>query len=128
MQTKNLGEVNNGDVGYIKDIFRDTDGITIRVNFDGGREMEYDSTQLPMLDLGYASTVHKSQGSECQSVIVNLQRSHYIMLTRPLVYTAITRGKSRVILVGEKRALYTAISRTDAEKRGTCLAKRIRNS
>ena len=128
MQTKNLGEVNNGDVGYIKDIFRDTDGITIRVNFDGGREMEYDSTQLPMLDLGYASTVHKSQGSEYQSVIVNLQRSHYIMLTRPLVYTAITRGKSRVILVGEKRALYTAISRTDAEKRGTCLAKRIRNS
>ncbi len=127
MQTKNLGEVNNGDVGYIKDIFRDTDGITIRVNF-GGREMEYDSTQLPMLDLGYASTVHKSQGSEYQSVIVNLQRSHYIMLTRPLVYTAITRGKSRVILVGEKRALYTAISRTDAEKRGTCLAKRIRNS
>lgn len=128
MQTKNLGEVNNGDVGYIKDIFRDTDGITIRVNFGGGREMEYDSTQLPMLDLGYASTVHKSQGSEYQSVIVNLQRSHYIMLTRPLVYTAITRGKSRVILVGEKRALYTAISRTDAEKRGTCLAKRIRNS
>jgi len=127
MQTKNLGEVNNGDVGYIKDIFRDTDGITIRVNF-GGREMEYDSTQLPMLDLGYASTVHKSQGSEYQSVIVNLQRSHYIMLTRPLVYTAITRGKSRVILVGEKGALYTAISRTDAEKRGTCLAKRIRNS
>ena len=128
MQTKNLGEVNNGDVGYIKDIFRDTDGITIRVNFGGGREMEYDSTQLPMLDLGYASTVHKSQGSEYQSVIVNLQRSHYIMLTRPLVYTAITRGKSRVILVGEKGALYTAISRTDAEKRGTCLAKRIRNS
>ena len=127
MQTKNLGEVNNGDVGYIKDIFRDTDGITIRVNF-GGREMEYDSTQLPMLDLGYASTVHKSQGSEYQSIIINLQRSHYIMLTRPLVYTAITRGKSRVILVGEKRALHTAITRTDTEKRGTCLAKRIRNS
>ena len=50
------------------------------------------------------------------------------MLTRPLVYTAITRGKSRVILVGEKQALYVAISRTDTEKRGTCLAKRIRNS
>ena len=64
---------------------------------------------------------------EYQSVIVNLQRSHYIMLTRPLVYTAITRGKSKVILVGEKRALYTAISRTDTEKRGTCHAKRIRS-
>lgn len=57
-----------------------------------------------------------------------LASGYYIMLTRPLVYTAITRGKSRVILVGEKGALYTAISRTDAEKRGTCLAKRIRNS
>ena len=73
--------------------------------------------------LSYLQARGKSHGT-----IVNLQRSHYIMLTRPLVYTAITRGKSRVILVGEKRALYTAISRTDAEKRGTCLAKRIRNS
>lgn len=127
MQVKNLGEVNNGDVGYITDIFRDTDGITIRVNFGDGREVEYDPDQLSMLDWGYASTVHKSQGSEYQSVIVNLQKTHYIMLTRPLAYTAITRGKSRVILVGEKRALYTAISRTDTEKRGTCLAKRIRN-
>ena len=128
MQTKNLGEVNNGDVGYITGIFRDADGIAIRVDFGDDRTVEYDPTQLPMLDLGYASTVHKSQGSEYQSVIVNLQRSHYIMLTRPLVYTAITRGKSRVILVGEKRALHTAITRTDTEKRGTCLAKRIRNS
>lgn len=127
MQTKNLGEVNNGDVGYITDIFRDTDGITIRVNFGDGREVEYDPDQLSMLDLGYAYTVHKSQGSEYQSVIINLQKAHYIMLTRPLVYTAITRGKSRVIMVGEKRALHIAISRTDTEKRGTCLAKRIRN-
>lgn len=128
MQMKNLGEVNNGDVGYITDIFCDTEGITIRVNFGDGREVEYDTDQLSMLDLGYASTVHKSQGSESQSVIVNLQKTHYIMLTRPLVYTAITRGKSRVIMVGEKRALYMAISRTDTEKRGTCLAKRIKNS
>ena len=127
MQVKNMGEVNNGDVGYITNIFRDVDGISIRVNFGDGREMEYDPDQLSMLDLGYASTVHKSQGSEYQSVIVNLQKTHYIMLTRPLVYTAITRGKSRVILVGEKRAMYMAINRTDTEKRGTSLAKRIRN-
>lgn len=103
------------------------DGTTIKVNFGDGREVEYESDQLSMLDWGYASTVHKSQGSEYQSVIINLQKAHYIMLTRPLVYTAITRGKSRVILVGEKRALHIAISRTDTEKRGTCLAKRIRN-
>ena len=77
MQTKNLGEVNNGDVGYITNIFRDVDGTTIRVNFGDGREVEYDTDQLSMLDLGYASTVHKSQGSEYQSVIVNLQKTHY---------------------------------------------------
>lgn len=78
-----------------------------------------------MLDLGYASTIHKSQGSEYRSVIINLQCAHYVMLTRPLVYTAITRGKENVIIVGERRALCMAIKKTDTEKRGTCLAKRL---
>lgn len=128
MQTKNSGEVNNGDIGYITDIFKDVDGITVKVDFGDGREAEYDSSELSKLDWGYASTVHKSQGSEYQSVIINLQNAHYIMLTRPLVYTAITRGKTKVILVGEKRALHTAINRTDTEKRGTCLAQRIQNN
>ena len=128
MQTKNSGEVNNGDIGYITDIFKDVDGTTVKVDFGDGREAEYDSSQLSMLDWGYASTVHKSQGSEYQSVIINLQKAHYIMLTRPLVYTAITRGKTKVILVGEKRALHTAINRTDTERRGTCLAMRIQKS
>lgn len=63
---------------------------------------EYDTSQLDMLDLGYASTIHKSQGSEYRSVIINLQCAHYVMLTRPLVYTAITRGKENVIIVGER--------------------------
>lgn len=79
-----------------------------------------------MLDLGYASTIHKSQGAEYQSVIINLQCAHAIMLTRPLIYTAITRGKKRVIIVGERRALCMAIKKTDTEKRGTCLAKRLK--
>ena len=78
-----------------------------------------------MLDFGYASTIHKSQGSEYQSVIINIQCAHYVMLTRPLIYTAITRGKTRVVVVGERRALCTAIKRTDTEHRGTALAKRI---
>lgn len=85
-----------------------------------------DTSQLDMLDLGYASTIHKSQGSEYRSVIINLQCAHYVMLTRPLVYTAITRGKENVIIVGERRALCMAIKKTDTEKRGTCLAKRLR--
>ena len=76
---------------------------------------EYDTSQLDMLDLGYASTIHKSQGSEYRSVIINLQCAHYVMLTRPLVYTAITRGKENVIIVGERRALCMAIKKTDTE-------------
>jgi exodeoxyribonuclease V alpha subunit len=82
---------------------------------------------MDMIDHGYASTVHKAQGLEFSTVIMNLQCAHYIMLTRPLVYTAITRGKKKVIIVGERKALCTAIKRTDTDKRGTCLAKRMQD-
>ena len=102
------------------------DETTVTIDFGDGRTAEYDTSQLDMLDLGYASTIHKSQGSEYRSVIINLQCAHYVMLTRPLVYTAITRGKENVIIVGERRALCMAIKKTDTEKRGTCLAKRLR--
>lgn len=125
MQIRNHEDVNNGDIGYIRKITRSSDDTTVMVDFGDGRRMEYDSSELEMLDLGYASTIHKSQGSEYSSVIINLQCAHSIMLTRPLLYTAITRGKSRVIIVGEKRALCIAIKRTDTERRGTCLAKRL---
>ena len=125
MQTKNHDDVNNGDIGYIKKIIHIGDDTTVHVDFGDGRVKEYDSSELDMLDLGYASTVHKSQGSEYQSVIINLQCAHSIMLTRPLIYTAITRGKERVTIVGEKKALCISIKRTDTEKRGTCLAKRL---
>ena len=125
MQIKNQDDVNNGDIGYIRDIFGSEGSKVMKVDFGDGRIKEYKSTELDMLDLGYASTVHKSQGSEYKSVIINLQCAHSIMLTRPLVYTAITRGKNRVIIVGEKRALCIAIKRIDTEKRGTCLASRL---
>lgn len=125
MQIRNYGDVNNGDVGYIREITGSGDDTEIRIDFGDGRVMEYDVSELSLLDLGYASTIHKSQGSEYNSVIINLQCAHSIMLTRPLIYTAITRGKNRVIIVGEKRALCMAIKRTDTEKRGTCLAKRL---
>ena len=125
MQIKNHDDVNNGDIGYIRKIIRIGDDTTIHVDFGDGRMKEYDSSELDMLNLGYASTIHKSQGSEYQSVIINLQCAHSIMLTRPLIYTAITRGKERVTIVGEKRALCISIKRTDTEKRGTCLAKRL---
>lgn len=126
MQTKNHEDVNNGDIGYIKDIIHAADETSIYVDFGDGKIKEYDSSTLDMLDLGYATTIHKSQGSEYKSVIINLQYAHNHMLTRPLIYTAITRGKERVIIVGERRALCIAIKRTDTEHRGTCLAHRLR--
>lgn len=97
----------------------------IFIDFGDNRIKEYDTSDLEMLDLGYASTIHKSQGSEYKSVIINLQCAHSIMLTRPLIYTAITRGKDKVTIVGERRAMCIAIKRTDTEKRGTCLAHRL---
>ena len=127
MQTKNHEEVNNGDIGYITAVSRYGNDTAVNIDFGDGRTLEYDSSELDMLDLGYASTIHKSQGSEYQTVIINLQCAHSIMLTRPLIYTAITRGKTKVIIVGERRALSIAIKRTDTEKRGTQLAIRIQD-
>lgn len=126
MQIKNHDDVNNGDIGYITKIVNMDSETILYINFGDGKLKEYDAGDLDMLDLGYASTIHKSQGAEYQSVIINLQCAHAIMLTRPLIYTAITRGKKRVIIVGERRALCMAIKKTDTEKRGTCLAKRLK--
>ena len=127
MQIKNFEDVNNGDIGYIRKIVTVGDETIVQIDFGDGRIKEYDLSEMDMIDLGYASTVHKSQGLEYSTVIMNLQCAHYIMLTRPLVYTAITRGKNKVIIVGERKALCTAIKRTDTDKRGTCLAKRMQD-
>ena len=127
MQTKNCGEISNGDIGYITSITSEDSDSTLTVDFGDGRVAEYDKSDLELLDLAYASTIHKSQGSEYKSVIINLQCAHAVMLVRPLIYTAITRAKERVIIVGERRALCIAIKRTDTERRRTKLAARIRS-
>ena len=126
MQIKNCEDINNGDVGYITSITGTQTESVIRIDFGDGRLVEYENADLDMLDLGYACTVHKSQGSEYKSVIINLQSAHSVMLVRPLIYTAITRAKEKVLIVGERRALCTAIRRIDTEQRGTKLAQRIR--
>ena len=114
-----------GDVGYITSITGTASDAVVRIDFGDGRIVEYENSELEMLDLAYACTVHKSQGDEFKSVIINLQCAHSVMLVRPLIYTAITRAKERVIIVGERRALCIAIRRTDTEQRGTKLAMRI---
>jgi len=124
MQTKNSGDISNGDLGFIRLIKKQADDTFVCVDFDG-RIVEYDPSELEQLDLAYASTIHKSQGSEYHTVLINLQTAHYVMLRRQLIYTAITRARKKVIIVGEPKALYTAISRADTEKRNTLLACRL---
>lgn len=126
MANKNNGDISNGDIGYIRDIEIDGNDTLLYVDFGDGRIREFCKDDSDMLELGYATTVHKSQGSEYDSVILNLQKAHSIMLTRPLIYTAVTRGKKNVIIVGDRRALCMAIKRPDTEKRGTCLAERLK--
>ncbi len=127
MQTKNNDFASNGDLGYITDI-KTCDGETsIFINFGEGRLVEYDSSELDNIDLGYATTIHKSQGSEYKSVIISLQWAHFIMLNRPLIYTAITRSKKDCIIIGEGRALAMSIKKTEIDKRCTNLALYINN-
>ena len=125
MQIKNCEDISNGDVGYIKSISGTQTDSVVRIDFGDGRIVDYENGDLDMLDLAYACTVHKSQGDEFKSVIINLQCAHSVMLVRPLIYTAITRAKEKVLIVGERKALCTAIRRTDSEQRGTKLAQRI---
>lgn len=125
MQIKNHEDVNNGDIGYITDISKVGNDNTISIDFGGGKIKEYDINDMDQIDLGYASTIHKSQGSEYKSVIINIQNAHYIMLNRPLIYTAITRSKEKVIIIGDKKALHMAISKSEINRCGTCLAMRL---
>ena len=99
----------NGDIGSICKIHPDK----LCVDFDG-RIVEYSKTQLGDLELAYAITIHKSMGSEYETVIIPILMAHRILLTKNLIYTAVTRAKKRVILVGQKRALFLAI--TPAER------------
>ena len=119
MQIKNHEDVNNGDIGYITDISKVGNDTTISIDFGSGKIKEYDINDMDQIDLGYASTIHKSQGSEYKSVIINIQNAHYIMLNRPLIYTAITRSKEKVIIIGDKKALHMAISKSEINRRGT---------
>ena len=124
MQIRNNYEkdVYNGDIGRILKI--DTEDQEVTVLFDG-RPVAYDYTDLDELVLAYAVSVHKSQGSEYPCVVIPLLTQHYVMLQRNLIYTAITRGKKLVILVGSKRALAIAVKNDKMQKRYTHLRGRL---
>jgi exodeoxyribonuclease V alpha subunit len=127
MQVRNDYErdVFNGDVGMIVAARQDDDGEPmVEIDYDG-RRVRYESEALNELELAYAVTVHKSQGSEYPAVVIPLVMQHYMLLQRNLLYTAVTRGKRLVVLVGSERAIRRAVSEVNASERHTGLRTRL---
>jgi exodeoxyribonuclease V alpha subunit len=115
-------DVFNGDVGRVKAV--DPAERELTVEFDG-RELVYDFDELDELQLAYALSVHKAQGSEYPAVVIPLHTQHYLMLQRNLLYTAMTRGKRLVVVVGSRKALETAVRQIDTARRYSALAWRL---
>lgn len=117
-------DVFNGDIGQIAGVEAGT--TSLRVNYDG-RIVEYEAQDLDELALAYAMSIHKSQGSEYPVVVIALAEQHHRMLVRNLLYTAVTRGKELVVIVGQARALKTAVSTVETGQRITRLTWRLGN-
>jgi exodeoxyribonuclease V alpha subunit len=115
-------EVFNGDVGFVLEVYPADRRMV--VSFDG-RPVEYASGDLDELTLAYATTVHKSQGSEYPAVVVLMHNQHYMMLQRNLLYTAITRGRKLVLVIGSPWAVGKAIETNTVRERRTTLADRL---
>lgn len=126
MQTKNNyeKEVYNGDIGYIQGI--DLKAFKVTVIIDDSF-IEYDMTDLDQLILAYCISTHRSQGSEYPVVVMPVVPQHYMMLQRNLLYTAITRAKRMVVLVGEKKAVFMAVGNNKVSERNTGLLIRLRS-
>jgi exodeoxyribonuclease V alpha subunit len=126
MQLKNDVERNvyNGDVGFVASL--DVEARQLAVRFDEEREVTYEEGDLDELTLAYATSIHKSQGSEYPAVVIPLLTEHFVMLSRNLFYTAVTRGKKLVVLVAHPRAIHLALAETRKEERKTWLAERLR--
>jgi len=125
MQIKNNydKEVFNGDIGIIESV--NAEDRSLKVNFDG-RSVEYDITELDELVHAYATTIHKSQGSEYPIVVLPVMMNHYVMLQRNLLYTGITRAKKILVIIGSKRALRYAVDNVTVSKRNTLLKERLK--
>ena len=124
MQTRNDYEkaVFNGDIGEV--IAVDAEAATLTVDFDG-KKVKYEGREVSALQLAYALSIHKSQGSEFDAVIVCLLPEHHVMLRRNLLYTAITRAKKLCVIVGDPRAIERAIGQASDNMRHTGLAGRL---
>lgn len=127
MQTRNdyEREVFNGDIGRIVALSAEDRSLVVRFE---EREVEYESAELDALVLAYATSIHKSQGSEYPAVVIPLLTTHFVMLSRNLLYTAVTRAKRLCVLVADPRALSLALAEMRKEERMTRLAERIRSA
>lgn len=115
-------DIYNGDLGYVRSV--DMEERTLTVDFDG-QMVEYEASELDELTLAYATTIHKSQGSEYPIVVMPVLMTHYVMLQRNLIYTGITRAKKICVLVGQTKALAYAIHNMKVLKRNTRLKERL---
>lgn len=115
-------DVWNGDVGFVESV--DTEASTLKVRFDD-RVVAYEEHETDDLTLAYACTIHKSQGSEYPAVVVVMLSSHFVMLSKGLLYTAVTRGKRLVVLVTDPNALRVSLGRDRKGDRRTALAARL---
>jgi exodeoxyribonuclease V alpha subunit len=115
-------EVFNGDIGQVSRM--DADEGIVWMEFDG-RQVEYELGELDEVALAYAITVHKSQGSEYPAVVIPMVTQHYTLLQRNLLYTAVTRGKQLVVIVGQVKALAMAVKNMSSLNRLTNLSGRL---
>ena len=115
--------VYNGDIGRIGSI--DRERKVFQVQFEN-EEVTYDFSELDQLELSYALTIHKSQGSEYPAVVIVMHSSHYAMLKRNLLYTALTRAERMACIVGNRRGLFKAINTAPERQRYTHLRERLR--
>jgi exodeoxyribonuclease V alpha subunit len=112
----------NGDLGRVASVDREVGSV--RVDFFD-KAVEYESDEIDEIGLAYATSVHKSQGSEYPVVVIPLHTSHYLLLHRSILYTAVTRGKKLVVIVGSRKALAMAIRNFRVEKRNTGLMTKL---
>jgi exodeoxyribonuclease V alpha subunit len=112
----------NGDIGRVAQV--DLEEGLVEVDFDG-RQVTYALGELDEVALAYATTVHKSQGSEYPAVVIPLATQHYPMLARNLLYTGVTRGKQLVVLIGQPKAVAIAVRNVRSMRRLTNLAARL---
>ncbi len=117
-------DVYNGDIGLIQ--FIDNEESLLNIEFDG-RAVQYEFNELDEIQLAYAVSIHKSQGSEYPVIVIPLAMQHYMLLERNLIYTAITRGKQLVVMIAQTKALAMAVKTQKSKRRLTLLAHRIQS-